>query len=313
MKLDKCIVVTGGDGFLGKHLVEILREHYTCVVSVNHVCYNLLDMEDARRLYAEMKPDILVHLAASVGGIQYNQANPAKLLYDNSIMGLNIIHQAKEYGNIEKVVCVGSVCQYAKYPTHIPFQETDIWVGYPEETNASYGISKRLLLQACLAYRKQYGLNAVFVIPTNMYGEGDSFGNNKAHVIPMLIKRCVEAKENNGKVMAIWGTGKATREFLYVKDCANALLNVILKYNKPEPLNIGNGKEVYIRDLAYMITEKVGYSGKLIFDATMPDGQPRRCLNVDNAYRELGWKAETTLDEGLNRTIEWYLNTRKGV
>lgn len=308
--INKRIVVTGGDGFLGHHVVPLIRGKYTETFLVRHEDYDLLKEEDVMSMYKILKPDIVIHLAARVGGIQYNQANPGKLFRENMQMGLHMIHQGMEFGKLQKFVCISTICSYSKIPPRIPFREEDLWMGFPEETNAAYGVSKRSLDVMCRAYRKQYGMNCIYLMLTNNFGEWDEFGQEQGHVIPMLIRRFIEAKERSLPNVVCWGTGKASREFIYAGDCAEAIVLATEKYNSPEPMNIGSGQEIKIADLAVLIAELIGYKGKIEFDASMPDGQPRRFLDVSKAEKELGWKASTPLKDGLEKTIDWYLANR---
>lgn len=308
--VNKRIVVTGGDGFLGHHVVPLLRGKYSDLFPLKHNYFDLLKEDHVVSMYKEIKPDIVIHLAARVGGIQYNMANPGKLFRENMQMGMNLIHQGYLYGKLEKFVNIGTTCMYPRIPEHLPFIEDDIYGNYPEQTNAPYAISKRSLEVMGRAYNKQYGMNIIFLMPANMYGPEDTFTNEQGHVIPMLIKRFIQAKENGLTTTRVWGTGKATREFLYAGDCAQAILLATEKYNSPEPMNIGSGQEIMIADLAKLIAELVGYEGKIEFDASMPDGQPRRFLDVSKAEKEIGWKASTPLKDGLKKTIDWYLANR---
>jgi GDP-L-fucose synthase len=247
---------------------------------------------------------MLIHLAATVGGIGGNQRNPARFFYDNAIMGIQLLEYAAQY-KVEKFVCVGTVCSYPKF-TPVPFEERRIWDGYPEETNAPYGLAKKMLLVQCQAYRQQYGLNAIYVIPTNLYGPGDNFDSEMSHVIPALIRKCVEAKALGEPKIIAWGTGNASREFLYVDDAAEGILLAAERYNQPEPVNLGSGEELRIRELANLISSMTGFAGAIEWDSSRPDGQPRRCLDTSRASREFGFKAGTALRNGLVQTIEWY-------
>jgi GDP-L-fucose synthase len=311
--VNKRVVVTGGDGFLGHHVVPLLEKEYSEVTVVKHEYYDLLKEQDVISMYRRIQPDIVIHLAARVGGIQYNIANPGKLFRENMQMGMNLIHQGYLYGRLEKFVNIGTTCMFPRIPEHLPFIEDDIYGNYPEVSNAPYAISKRSLEVMGRAYCKQYGMNIIFLMPANMYGTEDTFTDEQGHVIPMLIKRFIGAKENNTEIVRVWGTGKATREFLYAGDCAEAILLATEKYNSPEPMNIGSGQEIRITDLAELIAKLVGFKGKIEFDASMPDGQPRRFLDVSKAEKELGWKASTPLEEGLKRTIDWYLANRSSL
>ena len=306
---NRTIVVTGGEGFLGHHLVPLLYKKYSEVSIVKHSIYNILNINDVINMYNDFKPNVVIHLAAEVGGIHYNQANPGSLFYNNLRMGMNII----EYGrlsSIEKLVCIGTVCSYPRIP-RLRFRESDLWEGYPEETNAPYGIAKRALLTMCQAYRQQYNMNCIYLMPCNLFGEFDNFEDNSAHVIPMLIKKFLIAKENNLPEVEVWGTGNATREFMYAGDAAKAIVNAVELYNKPEPVNIGTGEETSIVVLAGTIADIIGYKGKIVFDNSMPDGQPRRCLDITRMLMELEFGDElVSLEDGLRRTIKWYKENR---
>jgi len=302
---DKRITITGGKGFLGKHLIKAFRDYGCRQITVADLPeYNLIDLTDVKRLYTETKPDIVVHLAAKVGGIGFNQKNPGSLFYENIMMGVQLIHEGYSHG-IEKFVALGTICAYPKF-TPVPFKEDDLWNGYPEETNAPYGLAKKMMLVQSQAYREQYGFNSIFLLPVNLYGPGDNFDPNSSHVIPALIKKCVDARRQAEATIEVWGTGKATREFFYVEDAAQAIVEATGKYNKSEPVNIGAGFEISIKDLTELIVELTNYKGKIIWDSTKPDGQPRRMLDTTRAYQEFGFKAKTDFREGLRKTIEWY-------
>ena len=302
---DKRIVITGGHGFLGSHLTKNLAERgYRHIFSVSHGDYNLVHAEDVRRLYDEKEPEIVIHLAARVGGIGFNQENPATLFYENLMMGVQLIHEGWRRG-IEKFVALGTICAYPKF-TPVPFREDDLWNGYPEETNAPYGLAKKMMLVQSQAYRRQYGFNSIFLLPVNLYGPGDNFDPRSSHVIPALIKKCVDARQNNEKEIIVWGTGKATREFFYVEDAAEAICLATERYNKSEPVNIGAGFEISIKELTELIVELTGYAGRIVWDKTKPDGQPRRMLDTTKAYEAFGFKARTSFREGLEKTIAWY-------
>ena len=301
--LDKRVIVTGGEGFLGYHVTKQLECKELSII--RHSEYELLNDSDVVRMYYDYNPDIVIHLAARVGGIGYNKTNPGKLFYENLKMGLNMIHYGMLHG-IEKMVCVGTICSYPKIPPRIPFKEEDLWEGYPEETNAGYGIAKKALLVQCQTYRQQYGMNCIYLMPVNMYGEHDDFEDESSHVIPALIKRFINAKKNNLSEVVIWGSGRATREFLYVDDCAKAIAVATDSYNKSEPINLGSGQEISIANLTEMISDIVGYAGVIKFDDSMPDGQPRRVLDVSRMRKELGSFSHLSLKEGLTRTIKWY-------
>ncbi|MBW6485073.1 MAG: GDP-L-fucose synthase [Syntrophobacterales bacterium] len=302
---EKRITVTGANGFLGKHLVRLLTERgYLHIQQANRPQYDLIRSEDIIRLYEEQKPDIVVHLAAKVGGIGYNLENPGSLFYENIMMGVPLLHQGFLH-KIEKFVALGTICAYPKF-TPVPFREDDIWNGYPEETNAPYGLAKKMLLVQAEAYRRQYGFNAIFLLPVNLYGPGDNFDPRSSHVIPALIKKCVDAIADGADEIVVWGSGKATREFFYVEDAAEAILLATERYNKSDPVNIGAGFEISIKDLVELIVELTGFTGRIIWDESKPDGQPRRMLDTGRASREFGFQAKTGFREGLTRTIAWY-------
>jgi GDP-L-fucose synthase len=281
-------------------------EEYGCAYcdAVNSSDYDLIDLDEIKRMYDDKKPDIVIHLAARVGGIGYNRENPATLFYTNLIMGTQLIHEGY-LRRIEKFVAVGTICAYPKF-TPVPFKEDDIWNGYPEETNAPYGLAKKMMLVQSQAYRQQYGFNSIFLLPVNLYGPGDNFDPQSSHVIPALIKKCIDAKLNNEKEIIAWGTGRATREFLYVEDAADAIILATAAYNKSDPVNIGTGFEISIRDLVYLIAELTQFKGRIIWDETKPDGQPRRMLDTARALQEFGFSARTTFRDGLKKTIDWY-------
>ncbi len=311
--ISKRVAVTGGDGFLGHHVMPLLQQKYKTVINIKHKDWDLLKENEVALMYATYKPDIVVHLAARVGGIQYNMANPGKLFRENMQMGMNLIHHGMLYSKLDKFVNIGTTCMFPRIPEHLPFIEDDIYGNYPEITNAPYALSKRGLEVMGRAYCKQYGMNIIFLMPSNMFGTEDTFTDEQGHVIPMLIKRFIEAEEQNFLNVVCWGTGNATREFLYAGDCAKAIVLATEKYDKPNPMNIGSGQEITIKALAEMIAELVGYKGKIEFDPSMPEGQPRRFLDVSKAERELGWKASTPLEEGLRCTIDWYMANRSSL
>lgn len=302
---NKKILLTGGSGFFGTHLVEELIDNG---VSKNDIfiprskTYDLRNPRDAKKIVKNI--DIVLHLAAKVGGIGYNRDHPAEMFFDNIVMGTQLMHEAYLAG-VKKFVAIGTICCYPKY-TPVPFKEDDLWNGYPEETNAPYGLAKKMLLVQAQAYRQQYGFNAIFLLPVNLYGPGDNFDPASSHVIPALIRKFVEAKKENAPSVEVWGTGKATREFLYVKDAARAVRMATEAYNKPDPVNIGAGFEISIKDLVEKIRLAVGYKGKIVFDTSKPDGQPRRMLDTSRAEKEFGYKARTTFDDGLREVISWY-------
>jgi len=301
----KRVVVTGGAGFLGSHVVEELRRRGCREVFVPRSRdYDLRRAEAVARMYADARPEIVIHLAAVVGGIGANRENPGRFFYDNLTMGVELMEQARLQG-VSKFVAVGTVCAYPKF-TPVPFKEDDLWNGYPEETNAAYGLAKKMLLVQAQAYREQYGFNAIYLLPVNLYGPRDSFDASKSHVIPALIKKCLDAVATGASRIAVWGTGNASREFLYVEDCARAVVLATERYDKPEAVNLGAGKEIKIRDLVTLIARMTDFAGKIVWDSSNPDGQPRRCLDVSRAEREFGFIASTEFETGLRRTIEWY-------
>jgi GDP-L-fucose synthase len=307
---NKRIVVTGGTGFLGSYVVEELeRQGCRNVAVFRSTEYNLTRQQPVVQMYSKFRPQIVIHLAAVVGGIGANRENPGRFLYDNLIMGVHLMEQARLH-RVEKFVCTGTVCAYPKF-TPVPFKEEDLWDGYPEETNAPYGLAKKMLLVQAQAYRQQYGFNAIYLLPVNLYGPRDSYDPAKSHVIPALIKKCVDAIDRGSRSIEVWGTGEASREFLYVADCAKALVLAAANYDKPEPLNLGAGREIKIKDLVAMIVRLTGFKGEVIWDPSKPDGQPRRCLDVSKAQRELGFKSETDFVTGLKNTIEWYRQARR--
>jgi GDP-L-fucose synthase len=298
------ITVTGGTGFLGTHVVGRLRDRGASVFVARHADYDLVEGDAVRRLYEDSRPQIVIHLAALVGGIGANRSNPARFFYDNLMMGAQLLEQGR-HASLDKFVAIGTVCAYPKH-TPVPFREEDLFNGYPEETNAPYGLAKRMLLVQAQAYRQQYGMRSIYLLPVNVYGPGDSFDPTRSHVIPALIRKCCDAVERGAGVIDVWGTGAASREFLYVEDCAEAIVLATERYDKPEPINIGCGREIPIRDLVGTIAALTGFQGAIRWDASKPDGQPRRWLDVSRAERELGFRAHVDLEEGLRRTIAWY-------
>lgn len=299
--------MTGGAGFLGSHVMEKLRERGCSNLRVaDRTDYDLRNRSEIERLFREFPPEIVIHLAAAVGGIGANQACPGSLFYDNAIMGIELIEQCRKAA-AEKLVLLGTVCAYAKF-TPVPFKEEDLWNGYPEETNAPYGLAKKMLLVQSQAYRQQYGFNSIYLLPVNLYGPGDNFDPRTSHVIPALMRKCVEALKKGEKEIVCWGggDGSATREFLYVDDCAEAILLASERYNGSEPVNVGAGFEISIRDLANKIAELVGFRGQIVWDTSRPNGQPRRCLDTTRAEEKFGFRATVSLEEGLRRTLEWY-------
>ena len=304
----KRVTVTGGAGFLGSFVVEKLRERGCGDIFVpRSQQYDLVEMEAIKRLYLDARPDIVIHLAARVGGIGANRANPGKFFYENAMMGIQLIEQGRLFG-LEKLVALGTVCSYPKFAP-VPFSEKDLWDGYPEETNAPYGLAKKMLLVQSQAYREQYGFNSIFMVPVNLYGPRDNFDLETSHVIPALIRKCLEAKQRGLSEMVCWGDGTPTREFLYVEDCAEAILLAAERYNGSEPVNIGTGGEISIKNLVAMIAEITEYGGRLVWDTSKPNGQPRRCLNTELAKKLFGFSATTSLRDGLRRTSDWYLGS----
>jgi len=298
-------VVTGGAGFLGSYVVEKLRERGCQQIFIP--CsrdYDLREKEAIVQMYEDSKPDIVIHLAAVVGGIGANRKHPGRFFYSNAIMGIQLIEQARQFG-VGKFVCVGTICAYPKY-TPIPFKEEDLWEGYPEETNAPYGLAKKMLLVQLQAYRQQYGFNGIYLLPVNLYGPGDNFDPEYSHVIPAIIKKFVDAKHRGNKKTVAWGTGEVTREFLYVEDAAEGIVLATEHYNKPAPVNLGVGQEIKVKDLVYLIKDLSGFEGEVEWDTSKPDGQPRRKLDTSRAKEEFGFEAKVAFREGLKRTVEWY-------
>ncbi len=336
----KRITITGGKGFLGGHLINKLKEKgYKYLFIADLPEYDLVSYEDIKRMYDDSKPGIVIHLAARVGGIGFNQENPATMFYENLMMGAQVFHEGY-LRKVEKFVAIGTICAYPKFAP-VPFKEEDLWNGYPEETNAPYGLAKKMMLVQSQAYRKQYGFNSIFLLPVNLYGPGDNFDPRSSHVIPALIKKCVDAMSNNASPspisdirltnnetripindsritnnnrppkVVVWGTGKATREFFYVEDAAEAIVLATERYNKSDPVNVGAGFEISIKELVELIVELTGFKGRVIWDKTKPDGQPRRMLDTTKAFTEFGFKGKTSFEEGLKKTIEWYISTKE--
>jgi len=302
---EKRILLTGGGGFLGSHLRRALEE-----AGARHVFaprrkeFDLTHAAQIQTLFEDVRPQVLIHAAAVVGGIGANMAEPGRFFYENAIMGVQLIEAARLY-SVEKTVILGTICAYPKF-TPVPFSEDDLWNGYPEETNAPYGIAKKALLVECQAYRQQYGMNAIFLLPVNLYGPNDNFDPRNSHVIPALIRKCLEARAAGASEIVLWGDGSPTREFLHVSDAARGILLATEGYDKPEPVNLGSGREISIRDLAGMIARQTGFAGPIRWDTSKPNGQQRRCLDVRRAEREFGFRAEVPLEEGLEETIRWY-------
>ncbi len=305
---DKKVLVTGGRGFLGKHLVSKLKEKKPELIRIADTeKYDLREYKDCLR--ASLGVDVVIHLAAKVGGIGFNREFPADLFDDNILMGTNMMKAAR-INKVKKYVALGTVCAYPKF-TPTPFKEKDLWMGYPEETNAPYGLAKKMQLVQAEAYRQQYGFDAIFLLPVNLYGPGDNFNPKSSHVIPALIMKFIEAKKNNEKNVVVWGTGKSSREFLYVEDAAEGIIKAAESYNKSDPVNLGSGIEIKIKDLVAIIKKLSGYKGSVVWDKTKPDGQPKRKLDVSRAAKEFGFKSKTTFERGLKNTIDWYLQNSK--
>jgi GDP-L-fucose synthase len=306
----KRITVTGGAGFLGNFLIKKLQERGCSQPFIPRSSdYDLVKMEDVKRLYQDAQPDIVIHLAAQVGGIGANQDNPGRFFYDNLMMGTQLIEEGRRE-NINKFVALGTICAYPKFAP-IPFKEENIWDGYPEETNAPYGLAKKMLLVQSQSYRQQYDFNSIYLLPVNLYGPRDNFNLDSSHVIPAIIRKCLEAVETDQKEIVCWGDGSPTREFLHVEECAEAILLATEKYNGSEPINIGSGFEISIKDLVTCIAEYCGFKGKIVWDATKPNGQPRRCLSTERAKKEFGFTANKELTAGLRETIDWYRSHRE--
>lgn len=307
---EKRICVTGGAGFLGTHLIENLRARGADEIFIPTIdSYDLVDPDAIQRMLSDSDPDVIIHLAAHVGGIGANREHPAEFFYDNLMMGVQLMHRAWEWG-VEKFVAIGTVCAYPKF-TPVPFKEEDLWKGYPEETNAPYGLAKKMLLVQSQAYRQQYDFNSIFLLPVNLYGPGDNFDPRSSHVIPALIHKCVEAQEAGAEHIVVWGDGSPTREFIYVEDAAEGIALATARYNESEPVNIGSGFEISIKDLAEKIARMTGFEGELVWDISKPNGQPRRALDTSRAREKFGFEAQTDFDAGLEKTIDWYRKHRK--
>jgi GDP-L-fucose synthase len=299
------VVVTGGRGFLGKNVVRTLAEHgATKVLAPERQQYDLRRPEAVSRMYDDMRPDVVIHLAAVVGGIGANRERPGEFFYDNLVMGVQLMELARQR-KVEKFVSIGTVCAYPKF-TPVPFKEDDLWNGYPEETNAPYGLAKKMLLVQGQAYRQQYGFRSIYLLPVNLYGPGDHFDPSVSHVIPALIKRCIDARDAGLPEIVVWGDGSPTREFIYVEDAAEGIVLAAERYDEPDPVNIGSGFEISIRDLVTQIADAVGYRGRIAWDPSQPNGQPRRRLDTSRAERGFGFRARMDFQEGLRRTVEWY-------
>jgi GDP-L-fucose synthase len=306
---DRRVCLTGGDGFLGRFVHKALLERGAREVFVPHYPqYDLVELEAVRRMLADSRPDVVIHLAARVGGIGANREHPAEFFYDNLMMGVQLMHEAWKQG-VGKFVAIGTVCAYPKF-TPVPFKEDDLWNGYPEETNAPYGLAKKMLLVMAQAYRQQYGFNAIFLLPVNLYGPGDNFDPQSSHVIPAMIRKFIEAQEAGQNMVTLWGDGTPTREFLYAADAAEGILRAAESYDGPEPVNLGSGCEISIRDLAALIARLVGYRGQVAWDTSKPNGQPRRGLDTSRAAAYFGFKAGTSFEDGLKNTIDWYRSIR---
>ena len=303
----KKVLLTGGAGFLGKQIQKRLKQYEPDEIIIPLIEeIDLREKENCQKVVQGI--DTVIHLAANVGGIGYNRENPGTLFYDNMIMGIQLIEDAKN-ANVNKFVAIGTICAYPKF-TPVPFKEEELWNGYPEETNAPYGLAKKMLLVQAQAYRQQFGFNVIYLLPVNLYGPGDNFNPKSSHVIPALILKFVDAVQNNATSVEVWGTGSASREFLYVEDAAEGIVLATEKYNKPDPVNLGAGFEIKIKDLAELIADLTSFDGEIVWDTTKPDGQPRRCLDVNRAKKEFGFVAKTNFRDGLKKTIEWFKDTK---
>lgn len=305
---NKRVLVTGGSGFLGSHLVKRLEGFGATVIAPRHTDYDLVDNEQVKKMYKENPADMVIHLAAVVGGIGANREHPGKFFYDNLMMGVQLIEQARQF-SIPKFVALGTICAYPKY-TPIPFKEEDLWNGYPEETNAPYGLAKKMMLVQSQGYREEYGYNSIFLLPVNLYGPNDNFDPESSHVVPAIIKKCIDAVENDDDKIVCWGDGSPTREFLYVEDAVEGILLAAEKYDSSEPVNLGSAFEISIKDLTEIIAKHTGFSGKIEWDTSKPNGQPRRKLDTSRAEKEFGFKSKTTFEDGLEKTIAWYKQNR---
>src|SRR5919199_541153 len=299
------VLVTGGSGFVGQHLLQLLEARgYARVSAPRRRDYDLTQADHIAACLRDLQPEVILHLAAVVGGIGANRERPGEFFYQNLIMGAQLMEQARLQG-VEKFVAVGTICAYPKF-TPVPFHEVDLWNGYPEETNAPYGLAKKMLLVQSQAYRQQYGYNSIYLMPVNLYGPGDNFDPQSSHVIPALIRKCVEAREAGADHVTVWGTGTPTREFLYVADCAEAIVAAMQRYDDPDPVNLGSGREISIADLATLVAQATGFRGEIRFDPSQPDGQPRRRLDTSRARERFGWQASTDFETGLAATVEWF-------
>jgi GDP-L-fucose synthase len=306
------ILVTGGSGFLGQHVLAALSAHgYRDVVAPRHAEYDLTRADQVAACIRDLQPEAILHLAAVVGGIGANRERPGDFFYQNLIMGTELMEQAR-LGGVQKFVAIGTICAYPKF-TPVPFREDDLWGGYPEETNAPYGLAKKMLLVQAQAYRQQFGFNAIYLLPTNLYGPGDNFDPKSSHVIPALIRKCLEAIDRGDAAIDVWGTGKATREFLFARDCAEGIVAALEHYNGSEPVNLGSGEEISIADLVHLIGDVTGFQGEIRFDPSQPDGQPRRKVDAARALAEFGWKSRTSFRDGLQETADWYRSARSPV
>jgi GDP-L-fucose synthase len=317
--LDKRVIVTGGAGFLGSFVIEKLKARGANDIFIPHIeDYDLTDRDAIKRLFDdilgnnfEAKKVVIIHLAANVGGIGANREHPAEFFYDNLMMGVELMHQAWERG-VGKFVAIGTVCAYPKF-TPVPIKEDDLWIGYPEETNAPYGLAKKMMLVQAQAYRQQYGYNAIYLLPVNLYGPRDNFNLQTSHVIPALIRKAIEAQDHGDKELPVWGDGSPTREFLFVEDAADGIVTAAEKYNGPEPVNLGSGYEISIKDLAELIQRLTGFEGKLVWQTDKPNGQPRRGLDVTRAKEYFGWSAQVPFEEGIHRTVDWFRENRSKI
>ncbi|KXB08561.1 NAD-dependent dehydratase [candidate division MSBL1 archaeon SCGC-AAA382M17] len=306
----KTICVTGGSGFLGSFVVEELEDRgYQDIFVPRSKDYDLRKTEAIERMYKDSDAEVVIHLAATVGGIGANRKYPGDFFYDNAKMGIELIEYGRK-NDVDKFVTIGTICAYPKH-TSIPFKEGNLWNGYPEETNAPYGLAKKMLLVQSQAYRDQYGFNGIYLLPVNLYGPRDDFNPETSHVIPAIIRKCVEAKEKGEDKIVAWGTGEPTREFLYVKDAARGIIDSMEKYDKPEPVNLGSGKEISVRKLVQKIKKLVGFEGEIEWDTSKPDGQPRRRIDSSKAKKEFGWEAEVSFEKGLRKTVNWFYDNRR--